>query len=953
MPRPINNLPIDTRDIEEGIDRKQLQLLKQRFLNINQIRFERSCQALTERQQDFLRLIPLLFHVNHPLLPGYISNQVPAGVLHYQPQKDELQLAKAFARSFHYQKELSVKQIYIDAIFVMGSPGSIAQNDVSDLDLWICYKPGLTDEQREKLQAKADKIADWAFKTIHLKVHAFLMQSDAFKNEKELAFNSEASGSAQYYLLLDEFYRTALWLAGKVPLWWFVPGEREADYDNYVAILLEKRFIKSSDVIDFGGIAKIPAEEFLGAGIWQLYKAIESPYKSVLKLLLLEVYATQKTSGMARPLAVDFKLAIYQGNSDANQLDPYLLIYQRIEDYLLLDDSRVRLELARRCFYFKVNRPLSREKKSSWQTELLQSLVDHWGWDKYKLQQLDHRSNWKAPQVMEEHSLLVTELSHSYQLLTDLHKRLQLSALIRQDELRVLGRKLYAAFERRAGKVNLINPGISSNLQETELFFVQHKQADALSWSVYTDEKSSRVADISSAIKHAPHLVELVFWCQLNGLINQGSRLHFYGRHFQQSFSQHQLLSSIHQWLPDTQTDDHQAFHSPADVQHILFIVNLGHEPQAELLKKGLHLISNQHDALGYSGLRENLVQSLDMVSINSWGEVVCRHFEKDALVQSIVFYLQTVNKQGFKLPSIQFNCFNTGKGNLIAQRLDILWKQLHACFFGYKQNQPRFVMEIGEDIILLESPNTSQSPVFRCQSVAALIKKLSAPLKQASPVIIDAYALRQTPLAIIYQAYNPQAVQIFYYLQPQQLQVYLLDNKGSLMQHSIDYSTSSQFLRHVYLFLQNLINKLHFDTSNPDNLPQVICHELLHKNTLSQSNLTDWQLEPRRIETDLTRAAPFRIKVIVEYDEDNREQYLIYSNQQEFSSYILGENIFEQVARYIKSQRKSQDFYPCYITDLDISFHKPGEGLELMEFWKMKIALEEKINLAFTGSSS
>lgn len=948
MPRPINNLPIDTSDIENGIDRKQLQLLKQRFLKINQIRFERSCQALTERQQDFLRLIPLLFDVNHPLLPGYISNQVPAGVLHYQPQKEELQLAKAFARAFHYQKELSVKQSYIEAIFVMGSPGSIAQNDVSDLDLWICYKPGMNDEQRQKLQAKADRMADWAFKTIHLKVHAFLMQSDAFKDEKELAFNSEASGSAQYYLLLDEFYRTALWLAGKVPLWWFVPAERENDYDYYVKTLLDKRFIKANEVIDFGGIAKIPAEEFLGAGIWQLYKAIESPYKSVLKLLLLEVYATQKTAAMARPLAIDFKLAVYQGNSHADQLDPYVLIYQRIENYLRMDDARIRLELARRCFYFKVDRPLSREKKSSWQTQLLQSLVDDWGWDKYKLQQLDHRSEWKAPQVVEEHNLLVTELSHSYQLLNDLHKRLQLNALIRRDELTILGRKLYAAFERRAGKVNLINPGISSNLQEAELSFVQHKQSNSLSWSVYADERKALSPDVNSAIKHAPHLVELIFWCHLNGLIGNSSRLHFHGQQFQQSFSQHQLISAIKDWLPEGLRDiDHQAFHAPAEIRQILVIVNLGHEPQAELFKKGLHLISNQQDALGYSGFRENLVQSLDLVYLNSWGELVCRHFERDALVQCIIFYLQTINKQGINIPAIDFICFNSGKGNLIAQRLDLLWKQLQACFFNYKQH-PRFVLEMGEEIILLESPAISQTPLFRCQSVAALIKKLSLPLAQPSPVTVDPYALRNTPLSIIYQTYNPQAIQIFYHLHQQQVHIYLLDNKGALMQHSISYSQSTHFLRPLCLFLQKLLDKLCFDTRDLDRIPQIYCYELQHKHTLLHSSLADWQLEPRRNEIDVTRLSLFTIKVIVEYDENNQEHYLIYSNQQEFSSYILGEAVFERVAGYIKSQRKNQDIYPCYITDLDISYHKPGEVLELMEFWKMKIHLEEKINQAF-----
>ena len=57
MLKLINNLPIDTQHIEEGIDRKQLNVLRQRFLQINQTRFDRSMQALTERQQQFLKLI--------------------------------------------------------------------------------------------------------------------------------------------------------------------------------------------------------------------------------------------------------------------------------------------------------------------------------------------------------------------------------------------------------------------------------------------------------------------------------------------------------------------------------------------------------------------------------------------------------------------------------------------------------------------------------------------------------------------------------------------------------------------------------------------------------------------------------------------------------------------------------------------------------------------------------
>ncbi len=66
-------------DINEGIDRKVLGQLRARFLKVNDGRLGRAMQALSTRQQLVLKLLPLLFHVNHPLLPGYVSASTPAG----------------------------------------------------------------------------------------------------------------------------------------------------------------------------------------------------------------------------------------------------------------------------------------------------------------------------------------------------------------------------------------------------------------------------------------------------------------------------------------------------------------------------------------------------------------------------------------------------------------------------------------------------------------------------------------------------------------------------------------------------------------------------------------------------------------------------------------------------------------------------------------------------------
>ncbi|HSX84495.1 MAG TPA: class I adenylate cyclase, partial [Cellvibrio sp.] len=271
---------IDIHDLDQGVDRKQLNLVRQRFIELNQQRYQRTAAALSDRQQQFLSLLPLLFHVNHPMLPGYFSHQTACGIHQYTPDKEELRIAKNLARSFNYNRDLIASQSAIDALFVMGSIGTIAQSDSSDLDIWICHTDNLSPQALADLHTKCQRISQWAEQHIHLEAHFFLMNCQSFREGKVAKLSSEGSGSAQHFLLLDEFYRTALWLAGKVPLWWFVPASQEQDYDNYTNTLLTKRFLREKDVIDFGGIPSIPQNEFIGAGIWQVYQGIEAPYKS-------------------------------------------------------------------------------------------------------------------------------------------------------------------------------------------------------------------------------------------------------------------------------------------------------------------------------------------------------------------------------------------------------------------------------------------------------------------------------------------------------------------------------------------------------------------------------------------------------------------------------------------------------------------------------------------------
>lgn len=63
--------------------------------------------------------------------------------------------------------------------------------------------------------------------------------------------------------------------------------------------------------LDLGGLSSLSAEEYFGASLWQLYKSIDSPYKAVLKTLLLEAYSQEYPN--PRLLAKDIKQRLHDG----------------------------------------------------------------------------------------------------------------------------------------------------------------------------------------------------------------------------------------------------------------------------------------------------------------------------------------------------------------------------------------------------------------------------------------------------------------------------------------------------------------------------------------------------------------------------------------------------------------------------------------------------------------
>lgn len=148
------------------------------------------------------------------------------------------------------------------------------------------------------------------------------------------------------------------------------------------------------------------------------------------------------------------------------------MMLERVTEYLTAIEDFTRLDLVRRCFYLKVCEKLSRERACvGWRRAVLSQLVSEWGWDEARLAMLDNRANWKIDQVREAHNELLDAMMQSYRNLIRFARRNNLSVSASPQDIGVLTRKLYAAFEALPGKVTLVNPQISPDLgTESDLY---------------------------------------------------------------------------------------------------------------------------------------------------------------------------------------------------------------------------------------------------------------------------------------------------------------------------------------------------------------------------------------------------------------------------------------------------------------------------------------------------
>ena len=226
-----------------------------------------------------------------------------------------------------------MKKPLVESLFVLGSIGTVAQTDQSDFDFWVCVdEPRWSGRALEALREKTRRISHWCQSTFNMDVHFFILDLDQIRRNDFGRVDEESSGSSQKNFLKEECYRTMLFVSGKIPFWWVVPSQLGQDtYDAYWRAFAIEAPLDFVDFVDLGYLKEVSKTEFLGNALWQLSKGIKDPFKSLLKMAMMEMYLSSTFRG---PLLCDvLKDRVLGGKRFLRDLDPYLLMVERVLEF--------------------------------------------------------------------------------------------------------------------------------------------------------------------------------------------------------------------------------------------------------------------------------------------------------------------------------------------------------------------------------------------------------------------------------------------------------------------------------------------------------------------------------------------------------------------------------------------------------------------------------------------
>ena len=141
-----------------------------------------------------------------------------------------------------------------------------------------------------------------------------------------------------------------------------------------------------------------------------------------------------------------------------------------------------------------------------------------------------------------------------------------------------------------------------------------------------------------------------------------------------------------------------------------------------------------------------------------------------------------------------------------------------------------------------------------------------------------------------------------------------MLDERGVLLVQAQDCYSITALFQHYRRFLESALPRCSGAPGDGDSIAEIAIDtvEIIPNNR-------DVELKPYFDDLAAT-SAYLPLQVLADADSNGHQQFTIYCNNREFSTWEHGGSLFIEVAEYVQARRRDGSRYPIYITDLDLS---------------------------------
>ena len=612
---------------------------RQAFLRFNRFKTSQTLKTLSPIDRLIYTAVPRLLHVNQEGLPGYMGENVPCGIFNYTLDSEtQIALEKLFPGVI--VRKNSGERPVIQTILLMGSVGSIAQTKKSDLDYTLLInKKDFTPEGMELFQKKLRAIEDWTWLNYNLETHFFVNDITDVRNNNFGESDSESTGTAMAKLLKEEMFRTMIIVAGRIVFWWIMPVETDDEqYETYCDLInSRKTLLHREEYVDMGNVDDISEGEFFGGSIWALIKSFKSPFKTLMKMGLLEEYMFNDSK--SNLLCHEIKKRVYRGEDPYLDIDPYLTMFNRVQNYFKDIKDEADVDALRSAFYLKVGTQVNADEiehgSPNHKKSTLIKMLNDWDWSSFKVEQLNEYSTWQMQQKVALGTRINKILMGSYKNISDKNKTLDpKDSLITEKDTHLLGRKLFSVFNKASYKVENMAGIIDGGAGEKELTFFQHQEnvRDKGVWYLIRGRNLSGLdaIDPGEIMKKAATLESVCAFAALNNIFAKDTKILM--RADQTAMRDHDvkaMLGMLSSFISSVNIANisNEDLLNPAYVKQFFAVVDFGYPFPREIMMADIRECKTNAEYGEFIHKRLERIKSMTYIIMNSWGELFCKTF--------------------------------------------------------------------------------------------------------------------------------------------------------------------------------------------------------------------------------------------------------------------------------------------------------------------------------------